>query len=181
MSGTGGPAESEPRLETVARGVPLVDDRLLLELANDLVIDFYDTRAKWHRRFYRLSSAVVILTGASLPVVTTLDFPGKNAAISGAGFLVAVTVALKGLYRWDVSWTLLRETELELTRAYLSWRGAEPGAPGPGSAGSGATDRSPDSLLEAVFQIRSRESSEFFKNLPDPGPARQLATDRGTA
>ncbi|MGK5545595.1 DUF4231 domain-containing protein [Streptomyces sp. URMC 127] len=154
---------SAPRWKNSEDGFTAATERYVLD-----VIDFYDVRAAWHRRFYRLSGAVVILAGAALPVLTTLDFTGKSAAISGAGFLVAITTAMKSLYRWDVSWILLRETEIELTRVYLQWRA---GGLGP-DRGDGSS-RSANALLDAVFRIRRRESSEFFKNLPDPGPAVQ--------
>ncbi|WP_179079667.1 DUF4231 domain-containing protein [Streptomyces rectiverticillatus] len=152
-----------PRWRNSEEGFTAAAERYVLD-----VIDFYDVRAGWHRRLYRLSGAVVILVGAALPVLTALEFPGKSVAISGAGFLVAITTALKGLYRWDVSWILLRETEIELTRVYLAWR-----AGGLGPERSDGASRSAHSLLDAVFRIRDRESSEFFKNLPDPGPAPQ--------
>ncbi|MGW2597338.1 DUF4231 domain-containing protein [Streptomyces klenkii] len=154
---------SAPRWRSSEKGFTADTERYVLD-----VIDFYDARAAWHRRFYRLSGAVVILAGAALPVLTSLDFPGKSAAISGTGFLVAVTTALKSLYRWDVSWILLRETEIELTRVYLQWC-----AGGLGPDAADGSPRSANALLDAVFKIRHRESSQFFKNLPDPGPAVQ--------
>ncbi|MFF7725170.1 DUF4231 domain-containing protein [Streptomyces sp. NPDC008001] len=154
---------SAPRWRNSEAGFTDAAERYVLE-----VIDFYNVRAAWHRRFYRLSGAVVILVGAALPVLTALDFPGKSGAISAAGFLVAITTALKSLYRWDVSWILLRETEIELTRVYLQWR-----AGGIGPDRGDASSRSANALLDEVFRIRRRESSQFFKNLPDPGPAVQ--------
>ncbi|MGK5732166.1 DUF4231 domain-containing protein [Streptomyces sp. URMC 124] len=152
-----------PRWRNSEQGFTAAAEQYVLE-----VIDFYDVRAAWHRRLYRLSGALVILVGTALPVLTALDFPGKSAAIAGAGLLVAATTALKSFYRWDVSWILLRETEIELTRVYLAWRA---GASAPDR--SDGSPRSAHALLDAVFRIRGRESSEFFKNLPDPGPAVQ--------
>ncbi|MFF4218524.1 DUF4231 domain-containing protein [Streptosporangium nondiastaticum] len=162
---------SAPRWRNSDKGFTAATERYVLE-----VIDFYDIRATWHRRFYRLSGALVILAGAALPVLTALDFTGKSAAISGTGFLVAVTTAMKSLYRWDVSWILLRETEVELTRVYLQWC-----AGGLGPDGTDGPARSANALLDAVFKIRRRESSEFFKNLPDPGPAVQPVNGGGGA
>lgn len=126
------------------------------------VIAFYDVRARWHRRLYRTSAMLIILAGASLPLLTTLDFPGQEGTVAGVGFLVAVTTALRALYRWDTSWVLLRDTEIELTEAYLAWKVGQSDADAP-------TDpaRSARGLLERIMQIRRLESSEFFKSLPD--------------
>ncbi|UCM88817.1 DUF4231 domain-containing protein [Streptomyces marincola] len=140
------------------------------------VIAFYDRRARWHRRLYRFSGTVIILAGAALPLLTTLDFPGRDGTIAGVGSLVAVTTALRALYRWDVSWVLLRDTEIQLTHTYLAWRTrADRGQDAPAPA--------PEELLERIYRIRRSESSEFFKNLPDPatGPARAPDRPRSTA
>src|SRR5262249_8400749 len=36
---------------------------------------FYDSRANWHRRFYRFSGITVILSGAILPVLASAHYP----------------------------------------------------------------------------------------------------------
>src|ERR1700751_5974334 len=55
----------------------------------------YDDRANRHRIWYRSSGITVIVAGASLPVLTTIDYTGKNLAISLAGVLVAALTALR--------------------------------------------------------------------------------------
>jgi hypothetical protein len=60
---------------------------------------FYDVRADWHRRCDRLSGILVILTAASLPVLTSLEYPGKSLTISLVGMLVAALTGLRAFYR----------------------------------------------------------------------------------
>ncbi|MFJ8979206.1 DUF4231 domain-containing protein [Streptomyces sp. NPDC102282] len=146
-----------PRWRTPTDGSPVSIEHYATE-----VIAFYDVRARWHRRLYRISAMLIILAGAALPLLTTLDFPGQDGTVAGVGFLVAVTTALRALYRWDTSWVLLRDTEIQLTEAYLAWKVDQ-------SVSDDPTDpaRSSRDLLERIMRIRRLESSEFFKSLPD--------------
>lgn len=132
---------------------------------------FYASRAGWHRRFYRLSGILVIVVGAALPLLTSLDFAGKNLAISLAGAAVAITTALRAFYRWDTSWVLLRRTELELFQAYFAWK-AEPAA----DRNQAARD-----LIDRIYAIRWAESVQFFKNLPEPAKAADYSSVTGFA
>ncbi|MER5214135.1 DUF4231 domain-containing protein [Streptomyces sp. NPDC002838] len=125
------------------------------------VIDFYDSRARWHRRFYRASGVTAILSAATLPLLTILDLPSKSIVISGVGCVVAVTTALKEFYRWDTSWVLLRQTETDLTRAYTAYASAKESATQP-------DPRAAHTLLHQVLRIREQESLRFFRNLPSP-------------
>jgi uncharacterized protein DUF4231 len=118
----------------------------------------YDLRATWHRRLYRFSGIVVILAGAGLPLLVSLDYPAKDGAVSTAGVLVAVVTALRAFYRWDQSWILLRKTETAITSALWAWR-----ARAPGTDHEAATE-----LVRRVFDIRAFEAESFFKDLAFP-------------
>lgn len=118
----------------------------------------YDLRATWHRRLYRLSGIVVILAGAGLPLLVSVDYAAKEAVIAATGVLVAVITALRAFYRWDQSWILLRRTEMQLTAALWSWRSREPGADREAAA----------ELIRRVHDIRAIETESFFKDLAFP-------------
>jgi hypothetical protein len=124
---------------------------------------FYNSRAIWHRRFYRLSGMLVILAGAGLPVLANLDYPGKFTVVSLAGMAVAVLTALNAFYRWDQSWILLRHTEAALTAAYWDWR-----ADIPADAEDPKAVARTKEFLALLAQIRGEESVTFFKNLTFP-------------
>lgn len=130
---------------------------------------FYDTRAKWHRRFYRFSGVMVILTGASLPVLTNLEYPGKTVVISLAGVVVAGLTGLRAFYRWDQSWILLRNTELVVTSAYLAWKTA------PGNLPSTKDEKPTDeqekaahAFIDKLGDLREREAAMYFKDMAFP-------------
>jgi hypothetical protein len=120
---------------------------------------FYDSRAKWHRRFYRLSGVIVILSGVSLPVLASTSYTHKNFVVSCAGALVAALTALRAFYRWDQGWVLLRQTELAITKTYSEWKGALRDQPGPTEARN---------LLIEIAEIRHGEAEAFFKDLTFP-------------
>lgn len=118
----------------------------------------YNLRATWHRRLYRFSGMVVILAGAGLPLLVSLDYAGKNIAISATGVLVAVVTGLRAFYRWDQSWILLRKTEMAITSALWVWLAREPD-----------TDREAAAeLMLQVYDIRKFEAEAFFKDLAFP-------------
>jgi hypothetical protein len=124
---------------------------------------FYHSRAIWHRRFYRVSGALVILTGAGLPVLANLDYGAKNVVVSLAGTLVAVLAALHGFYRWDQSWILLRNTEITITASYWEWRAALAETDDVAARTSLTSE-----FLRTLAKIRDEESLTYFKNLAFP-------------
>lgn len=137
------------------------------------VREFYDSRARWHRRFYRLSAILVILVGAALPMLSTLDYAHKEVTVSAAGIVVAVVTSLRAFYRWDQSWVLLRNTEIVLSKAYWAWKGSAAETTEPtDEQGIAARNEAAIALVATVTDIRKGEADSFFKDLtyPQPGP-----------
>jgi len=118
----------------------------------------YDLRATWHRRRYRFSGILVILAGAGLPLLVTVDYAGKDLVVAITGVLVALVTALRAFYRWDQSWILLRKTEMAITSALWEWRGRR----------SGDDRAAAVELLTCVDDIRKYEAESFFKDLAFP-------------
>jgi len=125
------------------------------------VRDFYDSRARWHRRFHRLSGVLVIVLGGLLPLLAGSDLAHKNVAIAGIGFTVATITALRGFYRWDSGWVLLRQTEFLLTKRYLDWKAQQVT-----SSDDSALREETSRLLQELIAIREEEARSFFKDLP---------------
>ncbi|OLF12300.1 hypothetical protein BLA60_09980 [Actinophytocola xinjiangensis] len=118
----------------------------------------YDLRATWHRRLYRLSGILVIIAGAGLPLLVSVDYQAKDIVIAITGVLVAAITSLRAFYRWDQSWILLRKTEMAITSALWAWRCREPG-----------TDHEAVvELMKRVHEIREFEAESFFKDLAFP-------------
>ena len=125
--------------------------------------DFYDSRARWNRHFYRFSGILVIVLGGSLPIIAGADFPGKDLTIAVIGFVVATITALRGFYRWDAAWVLMRETEFAITKRYVAWKAVQMAAPDPE-----ALRQATIGLLSDMVAVRENEARAFFKDLPIP-------------
>ena len=123
------------------------------------VYAFYDARARWHRRLYRASGVLVILAGASLPVLTTADYPGKDLLVSCIGAGIAALTALRSFYRWDQGWVLLRQTAYRMQDIYTSWKGMLTAAP---------TNAQAQELLARVNELQQGEAKDYFKDLSFP-------------
>lgn len=160
--------------------IPDIDTVGVVQAADkyaNALIEFYSTRAWWHRKFYRLTGIAVILTSVSLPVLTSLDYPGKSLSISILGSVVAAITALGVFYHWDQSWVLLRSTEILLTRVYLDFRGTLMGVPSSRQADDPAAREAARQLLVKLSEIRLKEANEFFEQiLSRPGKATNQTT-----
>jgi hypothetical protein len=134
------------------------------------VRDAYDKRANSHRIYYRASGISVIVAGASLPLLTTLNYPQKSLAISLVGVFVSAVTALRAFYRWDHMWALLRVTEFLVTKAYWEWRSGVGDRPG----SQEATNR----LLSKIECIRKNEATKFFTEVTSGGVVYEKTTSR---
>lgn len=119
---------------------------------------FYDSRAQWHRRLYRFSGIMVILAGAVLPLLATLNYSHKAITISLVGVFVSLMTALRAFYHWDQGWVLLRQTEFNISGAYWEWKGKNPHP----------DNKAASELLLKIIKIREQEAESFFKNLTFP-------------
>lgn len=130
---------------------------------------FYDVRARWHRRGHRFSGIVVIIAGAALPLLATSQFAHKELVLSLFGVAISAVTALRSFYRFDQSWSLLRNTEIAISHAYLKWKIVRHGA---GDESSLPERREADTraLIDMIMGIRRDEAESFFKELPTPQP-----------
>ncbi len=124
----------------------------------------YDFRAMWHRRFHRLSGVLLIVLGGTLPLLASSGLAHRDAVIAAVGFVVATVTALRGFYRWDAGWVLLRETEFEVTKRYLDWKAQQVEM-----SDAHRLQRETHRLLNDLIAIRKNEAQSFFKAVPDVG------------
>jgi Protein of unknown function (DUF4231) len=131
--------------------------------------DVYDKRAGGHRRYYRFTGISVIVAGASLPLLTSLNYTHKSLIISVVGVFVSAVTALRAFYRWDQMWALLRATEFAVSRVYWNWRGEVEASPfSVDGVLSPEVRKATVAMLTEVADIRNNEAVSFFKDLPFP-------------
>jgi len=129
---------------------------------------YYDARARWHRRFYRLSGIMVIVGGSALPVVTTRNLANKDLIVSLIGVAISALTALRSFYRWDESWILLRKTEIEISGIYFDWRVKYDQESSSSNGPSGKLYEITSEMVTALAKARNNEANSFFKNLSFP-------------
>lgn len=129
---------------------------------------FYDARATWHRRFFRLSGITVIVVGTGLPLLVTLDYVGRNVIVSVAGVVVAGITALRAFYRWDQSWILLRDTERAITAAWWEWHSQLDAIDSGEDAPSPAQREITRKFAQNLIEIRKHEAERFFADIAFP-------------
>jgi hypothetical protein len=148
----------------------LADYRKLAEECVDRLRRKYDFRAGWHRRWFRFTGIVVVVSGAALAPLAVFDYPRKPLVVALVGVLVGVVTGLRTFYQWDQNWAVLRRTHFDLTEAYQAWqldfRHAQ--------AGDDPTQveersyQATKTLLERVAAIRGSESERYFASVDFP-------------
>jgi Protein of unknown function (DUF4231) len=133
--------------------------------------DDYHRRAKWHRIWFRTSGVVIIVLSAALPALTIPDYGAKKAVISSIGVTLAILTGLRSFYQWHENWSLLRQSDFELSYLLDKWTletGAIAGLP---------PDQRKERFLELTLalrndaeQVRRSESTRFFASLRLPHP-----------
>lgn len=148
----------EPRRASPDSGLPAEVEAYALG-----VLDFYDLRARWDRRFFRLTSILLITIGASLPLAAGLTYDGKPIVLSLAGVTVSALTALRSFYHWDQLWVMHRHTEIVIHAAYTSWkhrdddivRSRYPNA-------ANLRDEAAQRFMKELLEVRKNESQKFF-------------------
>ncbi|MEU6128985.1 DUF4231 domain-containing protein [Saccharopolyspora sp. NPDC047091] len=129
---------------------------------------FYDSRAAWHRRFFRFSGIAVIIIGAGLPLLVAGDYAGRDLVISAAGVIMAGITALRAFYRWDQSWILLRNTERAITAAWWEWHSRLDAADVDADSASPEQREITRDFMRRLVDIRKHEAEQFFAEMAFP-------------
>lgn len=131
--------------------------------------DSYRRRARWHRRWFRSTGVVVILLSTSLPALTIPDYGAKKALISIVGVFIALLTGLRSFYQWDQLWSVLRQSDFELSFLLDKWQL---------DVGAIVVQSDPERLLklheltvalrDAAEDVRRSESTRYFGSLSFP-------------
>jgi Protein of unknown function (DUF4231) len=127
----------------------------------------YRKRARQNRIWFRFTGVAVIVLSTSLPLMTIPDYGAKKVLISAVGVTIALLTGLRNFYQWDQLWSLLRQSDFELT--YLLAKGELD------VAGAPRDPERPAKLLEIAAklrdeaeQVRRSESTRYFGSLRFP-------------
>jgi len=125
--------------------------------------DRYRKRARINRLWFRGAGIAVILLSAVLPLLAGFDFDHKDWTLGIIGVAIAIATALRSFYQWDQLWSLLRQTDFELTELLAEWELAVADA-----KQRADLQELTEKLLQAADEVRSRESKGYFATLRFP-------------
>jgi hypothetical protein len=129
----------------------------------------YRARAKWHKIWFWLSGVLVISLSATLPLLAGLEFGRKDLTLGIFAVVIAGLTALRNFFHWDQSWSLLRQTDFELTELARAWRlEKEAALREPTSEQPNLLDQITHKFLEDAQSVRRAESAAFFGRLSFP-------------
>jgi Na+/melibiose symporter-like transporter len=129
----------------------------------------YRGRARLHKIWFWASGVLIILLSATLPFLAGLDFGGKEKTIGIIAVVIAALTGLRSFFHWDQSWSLLRQTDFELTELIRNWRLDKQAAlREPESQQPNALDEITREFLAEARRLRRAESVAFFGRLTFP-------------
>jgi Na+/melibiose symporter-like transporter len=129
----------------------------------------YRDRARLHKLWFWASGVLVILLSATLPFLAGLDFGGKEETIGIIAVVIAALTGLRSFFHWDQSWSLLRQTDFELTELIRNWRlDRQAALREPESQQPKELDEITRTFLADAQRLRRAESVAFFGRLTFP-------------
>ncbi|ALG08978.1 DUF4231 domain-containing protein [Kibdelosporangium phytohabitans] len=130
------------------------------------LVDWYQRKKRWPRRFHKFTAGTVIVLGAVIPIASVL--PGSTATrviIGAIGVAITAISSLSASYDWHRKWRLssiaqnlveshLATWELAMTKARL--------APSPVSMDDAIA--ATEALITAANRARNEETRGYFED-----------------
>ena len=141
----------------------LEDYRKFVETHVRPVRDWYRRRARLNRFAFRSMGIVVIVLSPLLPLLAGFDFEHKDLTLGLIGVAIAIATGLRTFYQWDHLWSLLRQTDFELTELLTNWELAVASA-----RSADEVQALTEDLLRKANDVRRAESKGYFATLRFP-------------
>jgi hypothetical protein len=144
-------------------GMPDLVDRHVRPL-----IDWYQAKKRWPRRFYRATTVAVILLGASIPLLTISDDDcGSRLLIATVGVTISGLTGLATVTDWQRRWQVFTAAQTSLEARVAEWELAlaEAGLAEPDQARQMRFDATKE-LVTSAMAIWQSEVEAFFSCLP---------------
>jgi hypothetical protein len=133
--------------------------------------DDYHGRAKWHRRWFRSTGIAVVLLSTTLPLLVIPEYGAKKVVVSAVGVAIALLAGLRNFYQWDQLWSLLRQSDFELSYLLDRWHLDVENVRRTGGGGDRQVGELTLALRDAAEEVRRSESTRYFGGLRFPSPS----------
>lgn len=132
------------------------------------LIDWYQKKKRWPRRFYRATTVTIILLGASIPLLTINDDQcDSRLLIASAGVSISGLTGLATVTDWQRRWQVFTSAQTSLEARVAEWELAlaEAELAEPDQTRQMRFDATKD-LVTAAMAIWQSEMESFFEYLP---------------
>jgi hypothetical protein len=132
------------------------------------LIDWYQTKKRWPRRFYRMTTIAVILLGASIPLLTINDdHCDSRLLIASVGVSISGLTGLATVTDWQRRWQVFTAAQTSLEARVAEWELAlaEADLAEPEQARQMRFDATKE-LVTSAMSIWQSEMEAFFSYLP---------------
>ncbi len=137
-------------------------------------LQWYLSHKRLPRLLFRAAGVVIIILSVSIPLLTTLSFPGRDVVLSCAALLIAALTGLNSFYGWDQAWRGRQQTAETLEHLIASWRVRLASARLEPDLGKrrDLTATAAQELIDKVKAATSAEAEQFFSEvrLPQAAP-----------
>jgi hypothetical protein len=144
-------------------GLPDLVDRHVRPL-----VDWYQQRKRWPRRFYRMTTVAIILLGASIPLLTiNEEHCDSRFLIASVGVSISGLTGLATVTDWQRRWQVFTAAQTSLEARLAEWELAlaEAQLAEPDQAPQMRFDATKE-LVTAAMAIWQSEMEAFFEYLP---------------
>ncbi|MFI6079292.1 DUF4231 domain-containing protein [Actinoplanes sp. NPDC051343] len=93
----------------------------LVETSLSESISWYQNHKKWPRRFHRISTMLLIVSGATIPILSAASVSWARVTVAGLGVAVTALAGLSASYRWDRTWQVFSDAQFELEDLASRW------------------------------------------------------------
>jgi hypothetical protein len=143
--------------------VALVDRRVVP------LVEWYQCKKRWPRRLYRATTTMVILLGASIPLLA-LGEPSEATRLlaSVVGVTISGLTGLAAVYDWQRRWRIFTGAQTALEGRLAEWElaFAEAGQTVPPERTREIRIAATRDLVTAAAAIRQGETEDFFAGQP---------------
>jgi hypothetical protein len=94
----------------------------LVESRIEDAIGWYQAHKRWPRRFHRVSTALVIGSGAAISVLVAVPYSNARVATAILGAAVTALTGLNASYRWERTWRLFAQAQTDLEELLIQWK-----------------------------------------------------------
>jgi hypothetical protein len=129
---------------------------------------WYEDRMSFRRLSSRMLAVLIIVLGASLPLITILDqiFKNQKFWIAFIGAAIVIGQGFSQTFQYEESWRNYTIAKLELEGAHRLWQKKVVDA-SLSAEGLGAAKKATDDFSDSVSKIVIKETTGFFDTLSE--------------